>query len=270
MTADFRDRRRVSLSAAELDAVLSAANGELLDYVRAAADPDAGLLAIMTAREGVRTPAGSHETTQIARGRSSRAYAWIGRLPVTVAITVIVAISVLIGATASWLAYHAQRSVPSADVGLSDISVRTASPVQETAEFEVGTIFFRQRQAILSTSADAELRRMLPMLLAVKGLDIVVSWYAEIPSATALSLSDERAQVVRKWLILHRIATSAVSVAAHTAVGGFGINGPRRLGNQVTICLYSAAGQWLAVIGDPKPSIVAVTFMPGTAWVLNP
>ena len=264
MTADFRDRRRVSLSEAELDAVLSAANDELLDYVRAAADPDAGLLAIMTAREGVRELAVSHETTQIARGRRSRAYAWIGCLPVTVAITVIAAISVLIGAAPSRPAYHAQRSVPSVGVGFSGIPLPAASPVQETTELEVGTIFFRQRRAILSTSADAELRRLLPMLLAVKGLDIVVSWYAEVPSATALSLSDERAQVVRKWLIVHRIAASAVSVAAHTAVGGFGISDPQPLSNQVTISLNSAAGQWLVVIGDSKPSIVAVTFMPAT------
>jgi hypothetical protein len=108
------------------------------------------------------------------------------------------------------------------------------------------------------------------MLLAVKGVDIVVSWYAEVPSATALSLSDERAQVVREWLIVHRIATSAVSVAARTAVGGFGINDSRRLSNQVTISLNSATDQWLAVIGDSRPSIVAVTLMPGTERALNP
>ena len=48
-TTNHGDPNRRTLSDSELDAVLSAAGNELLDYIRAAAHPDAGLLAIMGA-----------------------------------------------------------------------------------------------------------------------------------------------------------------------------------------------------------------------------
>jgi outer membrane protein OmpA-like peptidoglycan-associated protein len=283
MTADSRHGRRVSLSEAELNAVLSAAGDELLDHVCAAAHPDAGLLAIMAACEGVKTTAESDDVARVPRGQQRRVSAWIGSLPVAVAIAVIAAIFVLRGVTPSQPAHHAKHGAPHSNVwhvnitagppnGLGGIyyidssGTVTASPlIQETAELEVGTVFFRPGKAILDKSADAELRRLLPTLLAADGSDIVVDGYADVGSASgdALNLSGERAEMVRKWLIAHRVSASAVSAVAYGFTRYDG-DGPAKQRNRVTISFTPPGGQWEVFISNLRSTSISVTYQPIT------
>ena len=86
MTENYGGPLHGELSDSELDAVLSAANGELLDYVRAAAHPNNTLLAIMAAddRDDASTDGGRYtaaliEMRSIARDFTRHSETVLGR-----------------------------------------------------------------------------------------------------------------------------------------------------------------------------------------------
>lgn len=222
MLSSIRSRGNVKLSERELTAVLSAAGDELFEAIRTYGNPNLGLLAIMAKNEAAiacpsdaGTQAHMHSRATSRAGRQSMA-AVVGGL--------VSAISI---AGALCLAHYVIGIHPKPGAGgrtvIAVTITRAASgqsiveDVAGTVNDTVGNVYFHPKDAVISDTAAAELRRLLPILNMTSGRSLVIDGYAEglhRAGGDDPSLAEERARVVKDWLVSHGIRAARISTVA--------------------------------------------------------
>jgi outer membrane protein OmpA-like peptidoglycan-associated protein len=167
----------------ELDAVLAAADEELLGYVRAAADPEAALLKIMAAGDENSV---SSETSGMLwppaySGTSRRG---CRRMMVILARITVAAVIIF----AAWCSLP--RAVPR----------EGEAHGPETAVSREATISFAPNRYDITATARTQLSVLLEPLKVWRALYVTISAYTNGYSASGQVLADERADAIRDWL----------------------------------------------------------------------
>jgi OmpA family len=182
MAAKIGVLRKVPLNDDELDAILSAADEELLGYVRTAADPEAALLKIMAAGDDDPVPSGIPGTPWPPghSGISRRGRRWV--------VTGATGIAAAIIMFAVWCYFP------------GPVPREGAAQAPETAVSREATISFAPHRYDITATARTRLSVLLEPLKIWRALYVTISAYTDGRSASGQALADERAEAVRDWL----------------------------------------------------------------------
>jgi OmpA family len=181
--------RKLRLNDDELDAVLSAADEELLGYVRAAVDTEATLLEIMAAGDDGSAPPETPGAPwpPVHSGTSRRGCRWM-----------VVAAGISAAAVIMFAVWcYFPRSIPR----------EGEAQGTETAVSVKTSISFAPHRYDITATARTQLSVLLEPLKIWRALYVTISAYADGRSDSGQALADERAEAVQDWL------TAAAGVA---------------------------------------------------------
>lgn len=203
MSAKFESRKEISLSESELDAVLFAADRELLEYVRAAARPEAAILKIMDFGDDSTAPAGRRGASRPGIGDCGGGRARKGM--VIGAIAACVALVAIFATHPAWAVIAHERQ-----------QVHRQFREAATRSQERGisfTVSFKPDRYNITPAAGSRLSRILKASKIWRESNVTISAYADgrPGSGETVLLADERIKAVRDWL-----TARAAAGALHT------------------------------------------------------
>jgi hypothetical protein len=203
MAAMFEFRKETPLTDSELDAVLSAADSELLEYVRAAARPEAAILKIMDFADDSASPAELRGASRpgvddCGAGRQHKGTA--------------------IGAVAACVALIALCATRPADAVIAQEHQQVHRQFKEAGmrSQERGislTVSFRPHRYDITPAAGSRLSLILKVSKIWRESNVTISAYTNgrPGSSETVTLADERIKAVRDWL-----TARAAAGALHT------------------------------------------------------
>jgi outer membrane protein OmpA-like peptidoglycan-associated protein len=222
--------QRPRLTEDELDGALSAASAELAAFVRAAADPDSGLMRIMTAEEA----SGAAQTagTPPALRHAKRGWRWT-------AISVALALAGVIGGYAIGglqTGSSLRAASPAVSIPVPLVPVPVAGPYTAVA----AAVTFPLNQARLSQSAATALRALARQLSSQdrRGAVTVTGYASAVggPVAANVNLALLRAEAVRTWLLKY-LPASRWNVVSDASITPYKLAGTAEADRRVVLTI---------------------------------
>jgi hypothetical protein len=189
MAAKVRILRRASLNDGELDAVLSAADKELLGYVHAAVDPEAAFLKIMAAGDGKSAPSDTFGAPlpSADSGISRRGCRRVVAAAYIAAAAAIAIFAILCHAPWPFTREGAAQSLQ--------------TPFKTT-------VFFVPNRYSITPTARTQLTTLLGALKVAPTFNVTISAYTDGRRASGHRLANERAKAIKDWLTAAGVAPS--------------------------------------------------------------